>query len=108
MFDINRTVQELVSDYAGALRDGCVPVFLKSLTRQEAQRISSSKDFWYATEVVRILNGIGFAKKALSPNMGEFMSRVDANIISRLKKDIMVFLQQNHLFLLLPRIKLKV
>ena len=86
MADTNRTIQELLSDYAGALRDGCVPVFLKSLTRQEAQRISSSKDFWDATEVVRVLNGVGFAKKAVTADVSLFMSRVDANIISRLKK----------------------
>ena len=86
MADTNRTIQELLSDYAGALRDGCVPVFLKSLTRQEAQAIGSSNDFWEATEVVRILNGVGFAKKAVTADVGLFMSRVDANIASRLKK----------------------
>ena len=86
MADTNRTIQELLSDYAGALRDGCVPVFLKSLTRQEAQRIGSSRDFWDATEVVRILNGVGFAKKAVTADVGLLMSRVDANIASRLKK----------------------
>ncbi len=86
MADTNRTIQELLSDYAGALRDGCVPVFLKSLTRQEARSISASKDFWDATEVVRILNGVGFAKKAVTADVGLFMSRVDANITSRLKK----------------------
>ena len=86
MADTNRTIQELLSDYAGALRDGCVPVFLKSLTRREAQSIGSSRDFWDATEVVRILNGVGFAKKAVTADVGLFMSRVDANITSRLKK----------------------
>ena len=86
MADTNRTIQELLSDYAGALRDGRVPVFLKSLTRQEAQSIGSSKDFWDAAEVVRILNGVGFAKKAVTADVSLFMSRVDANITSRLKK----------------------
>lgn len=86
MADMNRTIQELLSDYAGALRDGCVPVFLKSLTRQEAQEIGSSADFWDATEVVRILNGVGFAKKTVTADVGLFSSRVDANITSRLKK----------------------
>ena len=86
MADTNRTIQELLSDYAGALRDGCVPVFLKSLTRQEGQMISSSSEFWEATEVVRILNGVGFAKKAVTADVGLFMSRVDANIVSRLKR----------------------
>jgi len=86
MADMNRTVQELLSDYAGALRDGCVPVFLQSLTRQEGQTITSSDEFWQATEVVRILNGVGFADKAVTADVGLFMSRVDANIASRLKK----------------------
>ena len=86
MADTNRTIQELLSDYAGALRDGCVPVFLKSLTRQEAREIDSSNDFWEATEVVRILNGVGFAKKAVTADVSLFLSRVDANIASRRKK----------------------
>jgi len=86
MADTNRTIQELLSDYAGSLRDGCVPVFLKSLTREEAQMIGSSKDFWDATEVVRVLNSVGFARKAVTADVGLFMSRVDANITSRLKK----------------------
>ncbi len=86
MADRNRTIQELLSDYAGALRDGCVPVFLKSLTREEGQAITASGEFWEATEVVRILNGIGFAHKAVTADVGLFMSRVDANIASRLKK----------------------
>jgi len=86
MADTNRKIQELLSDYAGALRDGCVPVFLKSLTRQEGQMMASSGEFWDATEVVRILNGIGFADKAVTADVGLFISRVDANIVSRLKK----------------------
>jgi hypothetical protein len=86
MADMNRTVQELLSDYAGALRDGSVPIFLQSLTRQEGQTIASSDEFWQATEVVRILNGVGFAGKVATADVGLFMSRVDANIVSRLKK----------------------
>ena len=86
MADINRKIQELLSDYAGALRDGCVPVFLKSLTRQEGKLVASSDEFWDATEVVRILNGVGFADKAVTADVGLFISRVDANIVSRSKK----------------------
>jgi hypothetical protein len=86
MADTNRKIQELLSDYAGALRDGCVPVFLKSLTRQEGQTMASSGEFWDATEVVRVLNGVGFADKAVTADVGLFISRVDANIVSRLKK----------------------
>ncbi|MBL7188431.1 MAG: hypothetical protein ISS70_19060 [Phycisphaerae bacterium] len=86
MADTNRKIQELFSDYAGALRDGCVPVFLKSLTRQEGKLVASSDEFWGATEVVRILNDVGFADKAVTADVGLFISRVDANIVSRSKK----------------------
>ena len=86
MADMNRKIQELFSDYAGALRDGCVPVFLKSLTRQEGKLVASSDEFWDATEVVRILNGVGFGDKAVTADVGLFISRVDANIVSRSKR----------------------
>jgi len=86
MSDINRKIQELLLDYAGALRDGCVPVFLQSLTREEAQRIASSEEFWDATEAVRILNTTGFADKAATADVNLFLSRVDAKIVSRMKK----------------------
>ena len=85
MTDTNREIQELLVDYAGALRDGCMPTFLKSLKREEANRISS-RQFQDAAELTRILNGVGFAEKAVTPNVGLFISRVDANIASRLKK----------------------
>jgi hypothetical protein len=86
MHDTNRKIQELLIDYANALRDGCVPVFLKSLSRQEGQTIASSGEFWDATEIVRILNGVGFAEKAVTADVGLFISRVNANIVSRSKK----------------------
>ena len=86
MADTNRKIQELLSDYAGALRDGCLPVFLKSLTRQEGKTMTCSDEFWEAAEVVRVLNGVGFADKAATADVGLFASRVDANIASRLKK----------------------
>jgi len=86
MADINRKIQELLSDYAGALRDGSLPVFLKSLTRQEGKTLTCSDEFWEAAEVVRALNGVGFADKAATADVGLFASRVDANIASRLKK----------------------
>ena len=86
MADMNRKIQELLSDYAGALRDGSLPVFLKSLTRQEGKTMTCSDDFWEAAQVVRILNGVGFADKAATADVGLFASRVDANIASRLKK----------------------
>lgn len=86
MPDINREIQELLVDYAGSLRDGSIPVFLKSLTREEAEKIATSGEFWDAIELVQILNGVGFAEKAMTPNVGLFISRVDAEIASRLKK----------------------
>jgi hypothetical protein len=86
MPNVNREIQELLVDYAGALRDGCIPDFLKSLTRQEADKIASSGEFWEATEVTRILNSIGFADKAVTPDVSLFISRVNAKIASRLKK----------------------
>ena len=86
MPDTDREIQELLVDYAGALRDGCIPAFLKSLTRGEAKRMASSRDFWDGTEVVRILNSVGFADKAVVPNVDLFISRVNAKISSRLKK----------------------
>ncbi|MHC4750755.1 MAG: hypothetical protein ACYTFW_12870, partial [Planctomycetota bacterium] len=86
MHDTNRKIQELLIDYADALRDGCVPVFLKSLSRHEGQTIVSSGEFWDATEIVRILNGVGFADKAVTADVGLFISRVNANIVSRSKK----------------------
>jgi len=82
----DREIQELLVDYAGALRDGCMPDFLKSLTREEADRIASSAEFWQATEVTRILNSVGFADKAVTPDVGLFISRVNAAIACRLKK----------------------
>jgi hypothetical protein len=86
MPDTNREIHELLADYTGALREGRIPVFLKSLTREEAHRVASSQEFWDATETARILNGVGFADRAVPPNMSLFISRVDAEIASRLKK----------------------
>jgi len=86
MSGTNREIQELLVDYADALRDGCIPTFLKSLTREEAERIKASQDFFDATEVARVLNSVGFADKAVAPNVSLFISRVDAEIASRLKK----------------------
>lgn len=81
-----REIQELLADYAETLRDGSIPVFLKSLTRCEGQRIARAPEFWDAAEVVRYINSAGFADKAVTPDVGLFISRVDAKIASRLKK----------------------
>jgi len=86
MPNTHREIQELLADYAVALRDGCLPAFLKSLTREEAKRIRGSSDFWEATEVVRLMNSAGFGDKVVTPDVGLFISRVDAGIASRLKK----------------------
>jgi hypothetical protein len=82
----DREIQELLADYAGALRDGGLPTFLKSLTREEAKRISASQDFWEAAEIVRLLNSAGFGDKVVTPDVGLFISRVDAGIASRARK----------------------
>lgn len=86
MMNADREIQELLADYAGALRDGCLPMFLKSLTREEAKRISESRDFWEATEIVRLMNSAGFGDKMVTPDVGLFISRVDAGIASRMKR----------------------
>lgn len=86
MTDKNREIQELFADYAGALRDGSIPAFLRSLSREEAKTIAASQDFWDASEIARVLNSAGFADRAVTPNVGLFISRVDAAIASRLKK----------------------
>ena len=82
----NREIQELLVDYAGALRDGCIPTFLKSLTREEAKIITACREFQDSAEIVRVLDCVGFADKAVTPNVGLFISRVDAEISSRLRK----------------------
>jgi hypothetical protein len=86
MLKINREIQDLLADYAGALRDGRVPTFLKSLTREEAMTIASCRDFWDAAEVTRALNSAAFAGKAVTPDVHLFISRVDAKLASRLRK----------------------
>jgi len=86
MADTSRTINQLLVDYACALRDGSIPIFLQSLTREEGRRIASSHDFWDSTEIVRVLNSVGFAEKAVTPNVSLFISRVDAEIASRLKR----------------------
>jgi hypothetical protein len=86
MVEKNREIQELLVDYAGALRDGCIPTFLKSLTRDEAEMITTCREFQDSVEIVRVLNSVGFADNAVAPNVGLFISRVDAEISSRLKK----------------------
>jgi len=85
MSESNREIHELLVDYAGALRDGCIPSFLKSLTREEARSIASSNEFWDAAEVVRTLNSVGFADKAVTTNVSLFISHVDAKSASRKK-----------------------
>jgi hypothetical protein len=86
MADINRTIQELLVDYADSLRDGSIPTFLKSLSHEEGQLVASSREFFEAADVVRLINSAGFADKVTTPNVGLFMSRVNAEIASRIKK----------------------
>jgi len=86
MSEKNREIQELLVDYSNALRDGCIPMFLKSLSREEAKTIATCPQFQDTTEIVRILNDVGFAHNAVTPNVGLFISRVDTEISSRLKR----------------------
>jgi hypothetical protein len=87
MPNINRTIDELLADYAAALRDGCIPIFLKSLTRKEASQIASSEEFRDAAQMARVLNGVAFAGKATIPtNVSRFIQHVNAEIVSQMKK----------------------
>lgn len=86
MTDRHRDIQDLLVDYAGALRDGCIPDFLKSLTRTEAATIQDAYDLPEALEMIRLLNEVSFASKAVTPNVGLFTARVDAKIALRQKQ----------------------
>ena len=48
--------------------------------------IALAPEFWDAAEVVRYVNSAGFADKTATPDVGLFISRVDAKIASRMKK----------------------
>lgn len=81
-----REIETLLVDYADSLRDGTVPVFLKSLSREEAVTIQRSREFPQALEVARLLNEVHFADQAIHPDVGLFISRVDAEITTRIKQ----------------------
>jgi hypothetical protein len=85
MRETDREIVELLIDCAGALRDGCIPTFLKSITRREAQTIASWKNFRAATGIVQLLNSAAFDDHVARPNLDLFISRVNAKILSRLK-----------------------
>ena len=84
--NMNREIQDLLIDYAGALRDGGLPEFLKSLSKDEARALQTSYELPEAVEIIRLLNGASFADKAVMPNVGLFMARVDAKITSRMRQ----------------------
>lgn len=87
MPNTNRTIDELLADYAAALRDGCIPIFLKSLTTKEASQIASSEEFRDAAQMARVLNGVAFADKvAITTNVSRFIQHVNAEIASQMKK----------------------
>ena len=86
MTDRHREIQDLLVDYAGALRDGCIPDFLKSLTRAEAATIQEAYELPEALEMIRLLNVASFAGKTVTPNVGLFTARVDAKIALRQKQ----------------------
>jgi hypothetical protein len=81
-----RELETLLIDYADALRDGTIPIFLKSLSREEAQAIDRSPEFSEALETARLLNEVHFADHAVHPDVGLFISRVDAEIGTRIKQ----------------------
>jgi len=85
MRETDRQIAELLIDCAGALRDGCLPTFLKSLTRHEAHVMTGWRDFSTTTGIVRVLNGAAFADRVAEPNLDLFISRVNTKIRSRLK-----------------------
>ncbi len=87
MYDPNRKTETLLSDYAEALRDGYVPVFLRSLMREEGRTIRASTPFWEATELVRVLNWIAFADRTATPDINLFICRVNARIKTRQKME---------------------
>ena len=86
MATIDREIHEVLADYAGALRDGCLPTFLRSLTRKETERVVASEEFSDACDVLRVLNGVAFADKAKIGNVSRFMAHVNAKIKSRMRK----------------------
>ncbi len=67
MANEHRDIQDLVMDYAGALRDGCIGDFLKSLTRTEAATLQASRELPEAVEMVRLLNVASFGDQAVAP-----------------------------------------
>ena len=86
MTNRDRAIEALLADYAGALRDGGVTEYLRSLTSEEAARIRNTDAFPKAAEVVRVLNGAYFGGRALRPEVGLFISRVNAKIGLRIKR----------------------
>ncbi len=83
--ECDREPQELLADYADSLRDGRVPGFVRNLTEREAKDMAGKEDLAQAVEMARILNLAAFADKAVWPDVGLFISRVDAKIAYRLK-----------------------
>ena len=86
MFEKYRETHDLLVDYAEALREGSLPTFLKSLSRFEGRHVLPIPNFWYAAEMVRILNNIGFAEGMTIPSMDLFLARVNTRIASRRKR----------------------
>lgn len=86
MSNKQRDIEVLLVDYADALRDGTIPVFLKSLSREEAETIRRSSEFPEALEIVRLLNEAHFAGRIAHPDIGLFISRVNAEIAARVKQ----------------------
>lgn len=81
----DREPHELLADYADALRDGRVPEYLRGLTRRERRGVADGEELGQALETVQVLNQAAFADKAVLPDMGLFIARVDAKIAWRIK-----------------------
>jgi len=86
MFERYRETHDLLADYAEALREGALPTFLKSLSRFEARHVLPLRNFWRGAEVIRLLNGAGFAEGMTIPSMDLFIVRVNTRIASRRKR----------------------
>ena len=85
MVRTSRQFEELLIDCAGALRDGRIPTFVKSLTHEEAQIIAGCNDFAAAARIVRLLNSAAFGDHIVNSDQERFISRVNAKILSRLR-----------------------
>ncbi|HEX41580.1 MAG TPA: hypothetical protein ENN81_05910 [Phycisphaerales bacterium] len=84
--DYNRDNQELLVDYAKALRDGSIPEFLKSLSGPEARRLRFSLPFQEGVGAARAVVAAAFADQIQTPSTDLFIARVNVRIAARAKQ----------------------